>query len=214
MNDQPIRVAIVEDSTDEREGLSYLLRGSPGFTWVGAFANGEEAVRELPNLSPDIVLMDIHLPGISGIECVRTLSEALPGTRILMLTVYEDHDRIFDSLRAGATGYLLKKTPPAKLLEAIQELHQGGAPMSGPIARQVIAAFQKPAPRTSDPDHLSPREQEILGLLNQGFLYKEIADQLRIAVGTVRTHIARIYDKLHVRSRAEAMIKNLRQMPG
>ena len=202
-----IKVALVEDSPKEREALFFLIKGSPGFACVGAYGTGEEALQRLPALAPDVVLLDIHLPGISGIECVPRLKAILPATRIMMLSVFEDHDRIFESLRAGASGYLLKKTSPAKLLEAIQELHQGGAPMSGPIARQVVAAFQTPAQGNAEFEQLSHREQEILRLLNQGFLYKEIADRLGIAIGTVRTHISRIYDKLHVRSRAEAMIK-------
>jgi DNA-binding NarL/FixJ family response regulator len=161
----------------------------------------------MPALKPDIILMDIHLPGISGIDCVRDITAKLPRTKILMLTVFEDNDRIFQSLRAGATGYLLKKTQPAKLLEAIQQLHEGGAPMSAPIARQVVAAFQTPVLSLDASVQLTHREQEILALLNQGFLYKEIGDRLGIAMGTVRTHIARVYEKLHVRSRAEAMIR-------
>ena len=202
-----IKVALVEDSPDEREALFFLIKGSPGFACVGAYDTGEEALKRLAALAPDVVLMDIHLPGMSGIECVPRLKSVLPATRIMMLSVFEDHDRIFESLRAGASGYLLKKTPPARLLEAIQELHQGGAPMSGPIARQVVAAFQTPAKQSNSLDQLTAREQEILNLLNQGFLYKEVADRLGIAIGTVRTHISRIYDKLHVRSRAQAMIK-------
>ena len=202
-----IKVALVEDSPDEREALFFLIKGSPGFACVGAYGTGEEALNKLPGLAPDVVLMDIHLPGISGIQCVRRVKTMLPATRIMMLSVFEDHDRIFESLRAGASGYLLKKTPPARLLEAIQELHQGGSPMSGSIARQVVAVFQTPAKQNDSFDQLSAREQEILTLLNQGFLYKEVADRLGIAIGTVRTHISRIYDKLHVRSRAEAMIK-------
>ena len=213
MNAQAIKVALVEDSPEEREALFYLLRGSPGFACVGAFSTGEEALETLPALAPDVVLMDIHLPGISGIECIRRLKSTLPATRVMMLTVFEDHDRIFESLRAGASGYLLKKTPPARLLEAVQELHQGGAPMSGPIARQVVAAFQSPAEGNAQFEQLSGREQEILHLLNQGFLYKEIANRLGIALGTVRTHIARIYDKLHVRSRAQAMLKAPSRLP-
>jgi len=202
-----IKVALVEDSPDEREALFFLIKGSPGFACVGAYGTGEEALNKLPSLAPDVVLMDIHLPGISGIQCVWRVKTMLPATRIMMLSVFEDHDRIFESLRAGASGYLLKKTPPARLLEAIQELHEGGAPMSSPIARQVVAAFQTPGKQNDSFNQLSTREQEILTLLNQGFLYKEVADRLGIAIGTVRTHISRIYDKLHVRSRAEAMIK-------
>jgi DNA-binding NarL/FixJ family response regulator len=187
-------------------GLFFLINCS-SFACVGTCATGEEALDKLPGLAPDVVLMDIHLPGIAGIECVPRLKAILPATRIMMLSVFEDHDRIFESLRAGDSGYLLKKTRPARLLEAIQGLHQGGAPMSGPIARQVVAAFQTPAKRSDGFDRLSAREQEILNRLNQGFLYKEVADRLGIAIGTVRTHISRIYDKLHVRSRAQAMIK-------
>lgn len=205
MSSPPIKVAVVEDGPDEREALFYLLKGSPGFTCVGAYPNGEAALEKIPGAGPEVILMDIHLPGISGIECIRRLKAILPATRIMMLTVFEDHDRIFDSLRAGASGYLLKNTPPAKLLEAIAELRDGGAPMSGPIARQVIAAFQTTPAGTTASDALSPREQDVLALLNQGFLYKEIADRLGIALGTVRTHITRIYEKLHVRSRAGAM---------
>lgn len=202
---------MVEDSPDERDALFFLIKGSRGFACVGAFSNGEEALDKLPALAPDVVLMDIHLPGMSGIECIRRLKAILPSTRVTMLTVFEDHDRIFESLRAGASGYLVKKTPPAKLLEAIQELHAGGAPMSAPIARQVVAAFQEPAGGKDRFEELSKREDEILRLLNQGFLYKEIADQLGLAIGTVRTHISRIYDKLHVRSRAQAMMKASRR---
>lgn len=204
---ETIKVAIVEDNVETRESLFYLLRGSPGFACVGAFESGEEALKQVPGQRPDIVLMDIRLPGMSGIECVRKLKALLPTTRIMMLSVFEDHDRIFESLRAGANGYLLKKTPPAKLLEAIQELHAGGAPMSAPIACQVIAEFQKPVAAPTGLAQLSKREQEILTSLNKGFLYKEIADQLSISTGTVRTHICRIYEKLHVHSRAQAMLK-------
>lgn len=207
MSHDSIKVALVEDNPDEREALSYILKGSPGFQCVGTFSTGEEALARIPGLCPNVVLMDIHLPGISGIECIRALKAKAPALRIMMLTVFEDHDRIFQSLRAGASGYLLKKTPPAKLLEAIEELHQGGAPMSSPIAFQVVAAFQEPLQNSGGLESLTQREQEILNLLNQGFLYKEIADRLGISIGTVRTHISRIYDKLHVRSRAEAMIK-------
>jgi DNA-binding NarL/FixJ family response regulator len=207
MSADAIKVALVEDSKVEREAISFLIHATPGFACVGALVSGEEALEKLPALGPDVVLMDIHLPGISGIDCIRQLKERLPSVRIMMLTVFEDHERIFKSLAAGATGYLVKKTPPAKLLEAIQELHNGGAPMSGQIARQVVAVFQEPAPWSSGVSELSPREQEILRLLAQGLIYKEIADQLGISFGTVRTHICRIYEKLHVHSRHEAAFK-------
>ena len=187
--------------------MHYLLRGTPGFICVAALGTAEEALERLPVLKPEVVLLDIHLPGISGIDCIARLKRLLPETRVMMLTTFEDHDRIFDSLRRGANGYLLKKTPPAKLLEAITELHNGGAPMSAPIARQVVAAFHSQPPQIDGAGRLSPREEEVLHLLNQGFLYKEVADRLNISLGTVRTYIGRIYEKLEVNSRAQAMVK-------
>jgi DNA-binding NarL/FixJ family response regulator len=208
-----LKVAIVEDSDDERDALCVLLRGSPGFSCAGAFSSGEEALAQLPELFPHVVLMDIHLGGLSGIDCIRHLKPTLPATRIMMLTVFEDHDRIFTSLRAGANGYLLKKTPPAQLLESIRELHEGGAPMSAAIARQVVDAFHETTDADNELSELSTREQEIVNLLARGFLYKEIADQLGISLGTVRTYIGRVYEKLHVRSRAEAMLKVLPKGP-
>jgi DNA-binding NarL/FixJ family response regulator len=214
MEQDRIKVALVEDSNDEREALCILLRGSPGFSCVGAFDNGEAAVAELPALLPHVILMDINLPGISGTECIRRLRPIMPATRVMMRTVFEDHDRIFQSLRAGANGYLLKKTPPAKLLEAIEDLHHGGAPMSAAIARQVVDAFHEPGQRQDDLAQLSTRELEILNLLARGHLYKEIALQLSLSLGTVRTYIGRIYEKLHVRSRAEAMLKVLPKQSG
>jgi len=203
-------VALIEDSSPEREAITYLIAGTKGFQCLGAFPSAEAALAELPRLRPDVLLLDIGLPGMSGIECIQRVRELLPDTRILMLTVFEDHDRIFQALKAGATGYLLKKTAPAKLLEAIQELHDGGAPMSGPIARQVVAAFQAPPPNPSLTSLLTHREDQILRLLAQGFLYKEIADRLGISLATVRTHIVNIYAKLQVRSRAQATLR-LRQ---
>jgi len=207
--EKTIKVAVVEDSPDEREALFFLVRGSPGFTCVAACRNAEECLEKLPPLKPDVVLMDIGLPGISGIECIGRLKRLLPDTQMMMLTVFEDHDRIFQALSAGAAGYLVKKTAPAKLLEAIQELRAGGAPMSGQIARQVVAAFQKPPPQCAALAELSPREREILADLAQGFLYKEIADKIGISINTVRTHIGKIYEKLQVRSRTEAILKTL-----
>ncbi|MCI0625036.1 MAG: response regulator transcription factor [Acidobacteria bacterium] len=209
-----IKVALVEDSPDEREALFFLLKGTPGFCCQGAFASAKEALEKIPDLQPDVVLMDIHLPGMSGIECIRKLKGLLPDTRIMMLTVFEDHDRIFESLKAGASGYLVKKTPPAKLLEAIQLLHEGGAPMSASIARQVVDWFHNPSKTNPQLEQLSAREDQILALLAKGLLYKEIADQLGIGLGTVRTYIGRICEKLHVHSRAEAMLKVLPQAPG
>jgi DNA-binding NarL/FixJ family response regulator len=202
-----VRVALVEDDARIRQGLATLIGASPGFQCVADFSNGEEALTRLPPLAPHVVLMDINLPGMSGIECIRQLKKVLPSAQLVMLTVFEDHERIFQSLAAGASGYLLKSTPPARLLEAILEVHQGGAPMSAQIARSVVEAFQKPAPTEPAPNNLTPREQEILALLAKGFLYKEIADQLRLSVETVRTHLRNIYEKLHVRTRTEAVMK-------
>lgn len=202
-----IRVALVEDDPRIRQGLSFLVGGSPGFSWVGDFGNGEDALARLPALAPDVILMDINLPGMSGIQCIRQLKQLLPPSQLVMLTVLEDHERIFESLAAGASGYLLKNTPPARLLEAIREVHNGGAPMSAQIARSVVETFRQPSPVPKSSNVLTPREQETLALLAKGFLYKEIADQLRVSIETVRSHIRNIYDKLHVRSRTEAVMK-------
>ncbi len=211
-DDKPIRVAVVEDHQEDRERIVRLLNNSPGFACVAACASGTEAVQVVPPLSPDVVLMDIQMPGLSGIHCARVLKVQLPRTEIMMLTVVEDHERIYQSLAAGATGYLLKKTPPPKLLEAIQELHAGGAPMSGQIARQVVAAFQQPAGKSHTPaEQLSPNEQQVLQLLARGLLYKEVAAELNIAQATVRTHVWHIYRKLHAHNRTEAISKGLHQ---
>lgn len=199
-----ITVAIVEDNPEIRSGLAYLINSSPRFECRLTCASAEEALREIPIHQPDIVLMDIQLPGISGIDCIRELKRIQPGLLIMILTVFEDHDRIFQSLAAGASGYLLKNTPPAKLLQSIEDLHEGGSPMSNQIARRVVDAFQKwPKPNPAVA-HLSRREQEILDHLTRGFLYKEIAGKLGISIETVRTHVRNIYEKLQVRSRAEA----------
>jgi DNA-binding NarL/FixJ family response regulator len=208
-----IRVALVEDDAEVRAGLEALLGSASNCSCVAAFASAEEALSKLPELKPDVVLMDIHLPGMSGIDCIRQLKLHQPNIQIMMLTVFEDHDRIFQSLAAGASGYLLKQSPPAKLLEAIAELHQGGSPMSTQIARRVVEAF-RPASRTDDPTTgLSPREKEILALLGKGHLYKEIAGHLGISVETVRTHIHNTYEKLHVRTRTEAVMKVFGRSP-
>ncbi len=202
-----IAVAVVEDRPEEREYLAELLNESPGFRCVAACSTGAEALEVLPACLPEIVLMDIQLPGMSGIECVNRLRAVLPKTQVMMLTVLEDHDLIFRSLAAGATGYLLKKTPAAKLLEAIRELRDGGAPMSGQIARKVVAAFRQAHSGTVAATELSPVEHTVLESLARGLLYKEVAEELNISMSTVRTHVWHIYRKLQVHNRTEAVIK-------
>jgi len=205
----PINVAIVEDNDEIREGLGVLINGSTGFRCVASYPNAEEALEDLPDEPPDVVLMDIHLPKMSGIECVARLKERLPQLQIMMLTVYEDDDLVFKSLVAGATGYILKKTPPAELLEAIQVLYNGGSPMSNQIARKVVEAFRQMGKSSQETENLSERETEILSYLSKGYHDKEIADTLFISVETVRTHLRNIYKKIHVRSRTEAALKYL-----
>jgi DNA-binding NarL/FixJ family response regulator len=204
-----IKVAIVEDSRGTRESLTELLGRSPTLRCVGAHANGEEALRDIPGEQPDVVLMDINLPGMSGIECVGRLRDRLPKTQVLMLTTYEETDLIFDSLRNGASGYLLKNMPPAELIQAVEQVHAGGAPMSMQIARKVVNHFHQIKKPTSEVEKLTKREQEILSLLAKGYLYKEIADQLSITLSTVRAHLHAIYEKLHVQSRTQAVVKFL-----
>ena len=176
---------------------------------VGAHPSGEDALRRIPAEQPDVVLMDINLPGMSGIECVSRLKELLPKTQVLMLTTYEESDLIFDSLRQGASGYLLKNIPPAELVQAVEQVHAGGAPMSMQIARKVVNHFQRIKKVDAEADQLTKREQEILALLAKGFLYKEIADQLGITLSTVRAHLHAVYEKLHVQSRTQAVVKFL-----
>ena len=213
-NPGPIRVALVEDNAGFRESLCTLIQSTAGFSCVGAVGNAEEGLKEIPGLEPDVVLMDIHLPHMSGIECVRQLKEKLPDTRIVMLTVFADREHIFQALLAGASGYLSKRTAPADLLKAIQEVQCGGAPMSSDIAARVVEYFNQKGTAAPPPEvRLSPREQEILELLAQGYLYKEIADRLHIAFDTVQWHIRHIYQKLHVRSRSQAIAKYLRHDP-
>ncbi|MBI4663154.1 MAG: response regulator transcription factor [Verrucomicrobia bacterium] len=210
---EPLKVAIVEDTRETRESLALLINGSPGFRCVAACPTAEQALNQIPSLKPDVVLMDIGLPGMSGVECIQMLKTKLPSTQIIMLTILEDAEKIFQSLAAGATGYLLKKTPAAKLLEAITDAHQGGAPMTSQIARQVVESFKKHTPKAAPDTKLSPRENQVLDLLAQGFLYKEIGDRLGIAMGTVRVYIRSIYDKLHVHTRMEAVNKAFPQRP-
>lgn len=205
----PITIAIVEDVVATREHLLTVLARVRGLKCLRACASGEEALRMLPADAPDVVLMDINLPGMNGIECIARLKEQLPQAQMLILTTYEDGDMIFDSLRAGASGYLLKSTPPSELAEAIEQVHAGGSPMSMGIARKVVSHFQRiPRPATEF-EQLTPRETEILAQLAQGFHYKEIGERLGISLSTVRTHLHTIYGKLHVQSRTEAVVKFL-----
>jgi len=209
--DKPMLIALVEDDKTVREGLQMLLNGSPGYSCIAAFGRGEEALKEIPKIMPDVVLMDINLPGINGIECILKMKVKDLPVLFIMLTVFEDADAIFRSLSAGACGYLLKNTPPAKLLEAIRDVYQGGSPMSGEIDRKVVQSFQHPANKPDISTSLTKREEEILGLLSQGYFYKEIANTLSISTETVRTHIRNIYEKLQVRTRTEAILKYLKK---
>jgi DNA-binding NarL/FixJ family response regulator len=209
MGKTDITVAVVEDNSELRDGLTQLIQGTPGYTCVGAYSSAEQLLGNLRSLQqhpPRVLLMDIGLPGMSGIEGVSRVKSQLPGTNVLMLTVYEDEGKIFDSICAGASGYLLKKTPPAKILEAIQELNEGGAPMTATIARKVLSAFQQTLPSASADYQLSEREKEVLAGLVQGLSYKLIADQCAISIDTVRSHIRHIYDKLQVNSKAQAIM--------
>jgi len=208
-NEQPITVAIVEDDPQVRQSLAGILKRGTGVLCVGAFGSAEEALRELPALRPQVGLMDINLPGMDGVECVRKLSALLPEMQMVMLTVYDNTDAIFNSLAAGASGYLLKPVSAAQLLAAIKDVYMGGAPMTSNIVRKVVQTFKQPAPAEREAENLSTREQEVLDFLAKGYLYKEIADQLKISYGTVHTYIERIFKKLHVRSRAQAVAKYL-----
>jgi DNA-binding NarL/FixJ family response regulator len=203
-----INVAIVEDNRDIRLALEQIIGMSEGYHFVGSFSSAEEAVIGLPKIKPDVVLMDINLGAMDGIECVRRVKPDNPEILFMMCTVYEEDEKIFEALAAGANGYILKKTAPTRLLEAIRELFEGGAPMSSQIARKVVAAFQKlPPAQQNKLDSLSNREAEILELLARGMLYKEIAGQLNIAQETVKKHVYHIYEKLHVNNRVEAVNK-------
>jgi DNA-binding NarL/FixJ family response regulator len=201
-----IDVCIVEDLRDIREGLISIIGGHKDFNLLGAFDTADAAFIELPKLKPEIVIMDINLPGMSGVECVRQLKKLMPPMQFMMFTVFESSEQVFEALEAGASGYLLKRSTPAKIIEAVIELKDGGAPMSTEIARKVVASFQKPA-LSKETDLLTNREKEILDQLAKGLLYKEIGANLNISTGTVRQHIHNIYEKLHVQNRTEALNK-------
>ena len=210
MNDE-IRIMIVEDQEAVREGLRVLINGSEGYRCIAACRTAEEALGCIGNELPDVVLMDINLPGMRGTECVVHIKNSYPEVQVMMLTVFENNEEIFTSLEAGATGYLLKKTPPAQLLQAISDLVRGGSPMSSEIARKVVQRFHHSSPSRFPEANLTSREEEILSYLAKGYLYKEIAASLFINIETVRTHIHKIYQKLQVRTRTEMLLKYLHQ---
>ena len=202
-----IKVAIVEDNSSMRDGLAALLRMTPGFTLVDACRNGDTALRELPALAPDVVLMDITMPGINGIETMRQLREKLPDVKVIMLTVATDSRRVYAAFETGADGYLVKETEPIRIIEAIREVHSGGAPISSPIARLLVQKFHQRGPSPQPEDNLTNREEEILNCIARGYRAKEIAEELGISIHTVQTHIRKIYAKMQVRSGAEAVAK-------
>lgn len=206
MNHQ-ISVIIVEDMPDVRQKVKHIIDESKEFICLSTYANAENALEDLPKLKPDIVLMDINLPGMTGIECIKKIKKKCPETQFMMFTIYENSEQVYEALAAGASGYLLKKTPSEEILEALKELFEGGAPMSTHIARKVVSFFQKENKVANENTQLSNREKEVLALLSKGFLYKEISDQLFISTGTVRQHIHNIYEKLHVQNRTEAINK-------
>ena len=206
-----ISVSIVEDNDKLRATLARVLNRAEGFRCLSQYANAEDALKDLPQVRPDVVLMDINLPGMNGVQCVRQLKALLPQIQVMMLTVYEDTENIFNALAAGAGGYMLKRTSSKELLEAIQEVHRGGSPMTMHIARKVVQSFQHTSSTAQPTENLSEREQQVLDCLSQGLMYKEIAEKLGISYETVHTYIRRIYEKLQVRTRTEAVAKFLRR---
>ena len=202
-----ISLAIVEDLDEVRDGLKNFIALSQDFKILDTFKTAEEALYDIPKLKPDIVIMDINLPGMNGIECIRQVKDKSPDTQFMMFTVYENDEKVFEALKAGASGYLLKNTGLVQLIESLKELHNGGSPMSANIARKLVTVFRNKEPNTEALAVLSNRENEILQLLSKGLLYKEIAEQLQISTSTVRQHIHHIYEKLHVQNRTEAINK-------
>jgi DNA-binding NarL/FixJ family response regulator len=210
-NETMITVSIVDDEKKLCQSIAAFVNGTPGFRCVSMYHSAEAALEHLPQDRPDVVLMDIHLTGMSGIECVERLKTMVPEMLVMMLTVYEDTDQIFKALSAGASGYMLKRLTPGKLLEAIREVHGGGSPMSRPIARKVVASFQRTGRTDGEKTHLSSREQMVLDCFAKGLTYKQTADQLSISIDTIRTYVRRVYEKLHVQSRTEAVAKYMRR---
>ena len=208
--DRAIRVGIVEDDRATREGLGMLINGTPGYKCVSTFRSVEDALRRSDSETPDVLLLDIHLPGMLGSDGVGLLQEKFASVQIIMLTVYAEEDKVFESICNGACGYLLKETPPARLLEAISEAHRGGAPMSPEIARKVVTLFQKTGPAEKFDERLTPQEVRLLKLLAEGYSYQGAANHLHISVNTARDYIRSIYEKLHVHSKSEAVSKALR----
>jgi DNA-binding NarL/FixJ family response regulator len=205
-----IKVAIVDDDEGIRASLATLIRRAPALRLTGDYSDAETALKEIPAKPPDVVLMDINMPGMKGVECVRQLKAILPKVQFLMLTVYEDSDSLFNSLKAGASGYLLKRTASARLLEAIHDVHGGGSPLSPQLARRVVQFFSRPAGDDSPVSRLAPGEKEFLDQLSKGYAYKEIADRMNISIDTVRSYVRTVYEKLHVHSRTDAVVKYLR----
>jgi DNA-binding NarL/FixJ family response regulator len=206
-----IRVAFVEDDPELRASVANLVKRAPGLTVVGSYASAEEALEDIAERKPDVVLMDINLPKMDGVECVRRLKALLPGAQVLMLTMYEDNERLFNSILAGADGYLLKRTVPARLVEAIREVQSGGSPMTPQIARRVFQHFRGAAAPQPEIESLTAREKEVLDHLVRGNQFKQIADDLGLSLDGVRFHVRRIYEKLHVHSRTDAVVKYLQR---
>jgi len=206
-----ISVSIVDDEKNLCESIATFVNGSPGFKCVSIYGSADAALKNLPRDQPDVVLMDINMAGMDGIECVKHLKALMPKVQVVMLTVYEDTEKIFNALAAGATGYLLKRFTPDELLQAIRDVLAGGSPMSHAIARKVVASFQSLNQPVEPENQLSPREERVLDCLARGLAYKQIGDELGISINTIRTHLRHIYEKLHVQSRTEAVAKYLRR---